>query len=228
MTYLTFKIYKIMKQKISLVMVMFILMNGYAYGQSATNTLLEKAVSTLDNARSVDEWKEARGIFERLSSVDPQNWLPLYYLAYTDITLSFQVEDEKKKSKYLTEAEDYLNQLKKLKISVPEESSEISTLRGYWYYAQMAINPGTNGPKYAGIITGCYKEALISNENNPRAILLNALFQKSMASFINGNYPEYENDLKRAKDIFDLPVTNPVFPHWGAYFLGNGKTSSGN
>jgi len=178
-------------------------------------TPMEAAVKKLDLVENLSDLKQVRLQFERISMMDPTVWLPYYYLAYIDIELSFYVADDKEKLQYLAESQTYLEKLKKMKISDPKESSEISTLRGYWYFAQMAIDPAVNGPRYSGVIINCYSEALKLNPDNPRAILLNAHFQQNMARFMNGSYPKFEEDIERARSLFENESTETVLPHWG-------------
>lgn len=182
--------------------------------EQSGKTALEQAVYQLDNARTPDEWKQARNLFERLSLADPSAWLPGYYLAYTDIELSFRTNEVQQKQYYLKEASDCLEKLKKMKMNDPKERSEVSTLRGYWYFAQMAIDPAQNGPKYAGIVTNLYGEALKLNPENPRAIYLNAVFQHSMASFMGGTYEKLNDDIQRAMKLFKVQTKDNTSPHW--------------
>lgn len=190
------------------------LSNVSIHSQSSS-TPLETAVKQLDLAENVSDLKQVRLQFERLSVMDPTAWIPYYYLAYIDIELSFYVTDGKEKLQYLEESQTYLDKLKKMKITDPKELSEISTLRGYWYFAQMAINPATNGPRYSGVIINCYREALKLNPDNPRAIFLNAHFQQNMARFMGSSYPQFDKDIEKAQSLFENESTETVLPHWG-------------
>jgi len=178
-------------------------------------TPLEKTVKQLDLAENVSDLKQTRLLFERLAMMEPSLWLPHYYLAYIDIELSFRIDDEKEKQKYLEESQTYLDKLKKMKVTNSNDLSEINTLRGYWYFAQMAINPAVNGPRYSGVIINCYSEALKLNPDNPRAILLNAHFQQNMAHFMNGAYPKFDEDVQKAQRLFEVESTESPLPHWG-------------
>lgn len=176
--------------------------------------LLEKAVATLDTTRSPSGWKVARDQFQRLSVADAANWLPLYYQAYTDIELVFRTSRVEERSLYLQDAGICLERLNKMKPSADAIRSEWLTLSGYWYYAQVAIDAAANGPKYAGLISARFAEALQKNPRNPRAILLNASFQQRMAAFMHTSYPRYADDLRQASALLEQETAN-VFPHWG-------------
>ena len=183
-------------------------------GNQQEKSLLEKGIRMLEQAESGADWKKVRSHFERITSVDPNDWLPLYYLTYVDIELSFRTADKKEKQQYLEESEELLEKLRKMKRTEAKERSEISTLRGYWCFAQMALNPAVNGPKYAGLITNNYSEALKLWPDNPRALLLNAWFQQQMASFMGGSYDKLEEEIAKANALFEKEDKNSTQPHW--------------
>lgn len=189
-------------------------MNGQ---DQAMTRQLELAVTALDGAKSTAEWQLARGRFERLSMVDKENWFPCYYLAYTDITLSFQTTSADEKQKYLDDASACLEKLSQMKVTEKTILSEINTLQGYWYFAQMAINPAVNGPKYAGAITACFAKAIQLNPENPRAIFLNAYFQKSMAAAMQQNYPTFGEEMEQAAALLAGQSRESTMPHWGIF-----------
>lgn len=176
--------------------------------------MLETAVARLDSARTPADWKAARALFQRLASCDTGNWLPVYYQAYTDIELVFRTADASEKQLYLEEAGVCLATLEKMKTTDATVRSEWLTLNAYWHYARVAVDPAVNGPKYAGVITARFAEALQLNPRNPRALLLNASFQQRMAAFMNGSYPGYADDRTQAAALLDQEAVG-VLPHWG-------------
>jgi len=204
-----------MKQIIILTVLFCVwLVNGISAQNDTPNPLLTGMVKSLDESKSPEELKKVRASFERLSSLSESGWLPLYYMAYIDIELSFVSPGETDKNQYLEEAGNYLDKLKKLKVKGNHELSEINALRGYWYFAHMAINPGVNGPKYASLTINAFSEALRLNPDNPRAILLNAFFQHNMAKFTGGEYGQLNQDIQKAGLLFDKETTDSPLPHW--------------
>jgi len=178
------------------------------------NRQLSMAVSRLDKAGTPEELKEVRNLFQRISLSNPSDWISPYYLAYTDINLFFRSNDGQLKNQFLEEAGEYLDKLKRMKGLSKDIRSEINTLQGYWYYAQMSVNPQVNGPKYSGNVISLYSEALKLNPGNPRAIILNAYFQQSLSSFTGGNYSSLSSDIERAKSLHEKEDKNTAFPHW--------------
>lgn len=183
--------------------------------EAVSPSLLETAVTRLDTVTTVSGWKEVRQDFERLYAAESPGWLPAYYLAYTDITLLFLSSDPVEKEGYKEEAGTCLEQLERMELPDEAARSETSTLKGYWYYARVALDPAVNGPKYAGLITACFAEALRRNPANPRALSLNASFQRHMATFLHRKYEAYEAEMERAARLFEAQSRSGVMPRWG-------------
>lgn len=208
-----------MKKLVMYLIVLFVCSVWGIHAQiPSANSQLETAIALLDSAKSKTDMEQVRNRFERLRMVDAEAWLPCYYQAYTDIVLSFREETPERKLSYLEEARTCLDRLKRMKLMDMSARSEISTLSGYWYFAQMALNPAVNGPKYVGVITACYQEALKMNPENPRAIFLNAYFQKSMATFMNQTYASFEEDMQKARTLLNTQSQQTLYPHWGITF----------
>jgi hypothetical protein len=202
-----------MKTNVFVIFIVIVLsLVGTAKAQDSVLTNKQvAAVTALDNARSPEQWAEVRNHFERLSTVYPTDWLSAYYQAYAGITLFFMSAGN---TNYLDDARKCLDKLSNMKQLPSEVISEIKTLNGYWYYAQMSINPAVSGQKYAGVVISSYAEALARNPQNPRAISLNAHFQKSMAAFMNSEYKNFDSDMEKAKSLYQAQDKTTTFPHW--------------
>ncbi len=174
---------------------------------------LEEIAQKINRPMATSELMATRAQLERLSTMSSVDWLTIYYSAYADIELSFRVENINQKVQYIDEAKAYLDKIK------GGDKSEIETLRGYSYFALMAVDPQTNGPKYATDIIACYEKALKANPDNPRAILLNAIFRNNMSKAMGTRYKEFETEVIRSKELFALQDTTSIKPYWGSTFL---------
>jgi len=169
-------------------------------------------VQKVNNAKEVSELIQVRSQLERFIVAQPQLWLAQYYLAYVDVQLSFRVPDKSEKSQYLSEAETYLNTISELKDT---DKSEIYTLKGLRLYALIASDPQTNGPKYSGEIINDYETALGINPDNPRAVILSALFKNDMAKFMHQTYEDFPKDVDKAATLFANENKTGLTPTWG-------------
>jgi len=173
---------------------------------------LGPVVQNVNKATDVSGLIQVRSQLERFVMAQPQQWLAEYYLAYVDVQLSFRVPDKNEKSKYLSEAETSLNNLSALKET---DKSEIYTLKGFRLYALIASDPQTNGPKYSGEIMNAYGTALGINPNNPRAVILSALFKNDMAKFMHQGYDNFQKDVDKAATLFANESKTVLTPTWG-------------
>ena len=173
---------------------------------------LGPVVQNVNNATDVSELIQVRSQLERFIVAQPQLWLAQYYLAYVNVQLSFRVPDKNEKSKYLSEAETSLNTLSALKET---DKSEIYTLKGFRLYALIASDPQTNGPKYSGEIINDYGTSLGINPDNPRAVILSALFKNDMAKFMHQTYEDFQKDVDKAASLFANESKTVLTPTWG-------------
>jgi len=169
-------------------------------------------VQNVNKAQHVSDDIQVRSQLERFLLAQPQLSLATYYLAYVDIQLSLVTPDVEKKTKYLAEAETYLNKLSELK---DIDKSELFTLKGLRLYALMSLDPQTNGPKYSGEIVSAYATALAINPNNPRAIILSALFKNDMAKYLQQTYDSFSKDIEKASALFAAQDSMVLTPTWG-------------
>lgn len=199
-----------MKKNVLILVVLIIGLLSVKAQQDVISQQLQIAVSRLDTTKSVDGLQEIRNLFERIQLNDTENWLPVYYKAYTDIRLFFVSQDES----WLEDAGKCLEELRKRKKLSDKERSEVQTLAGLLYYSYMSIDPAVNGPRYSNITIAAYAEALKLNPQNPRAIALNAFFRQSMGAFMGSGYPALQDDLAKARKIYTEENKATILPHW--------------
>jgi len=196
-----------MKTIKSILCVLFLTLSFVARSQD-----LAPIVQNVNKAKDVSEFIQVRSKLERFVALQPQQWLPGYYLAYVDVQLSFRVAAKEEKLQYLSEAETYLNKLTELKET---DKSENYTLKGFRLYALIASDPQANGPKYSGEIINDYETALGINPNNPRALVLLAIYKNDMAKFMHQTYGNFQKDLEKASAILADENGTSLVPTWG-------------
>lgn len=195
-----------MKTIVILAVNLFIFISSWAQS-------LDEIALRINRPTGTSELMAARAQLERMSSQPEADWLTFYYLAYADLELSFRMENTEHRSQYINEAQNYLKKIN------GGDKSEVETLRGYVYFALMAIDPATNGPKYYTDIISCYSKALDANPDNPRALLLNAIFMNNMTKSMGGQYKQFEADVVRSRELFEKQDSISVNPHWGGFYL---------
>lgn len=163
---------------------------------------------------------ETRNRLQRELQTSEATWITNYNLAYADILMTFGLKDDAMKLHLLDEAESYLSQLEDREEA---DLSEVEALKAFRYLSLMNINPSVNGPKYAAGITVALEKAKKLNPDNPRAIILWAMYQKNMAAFMHQDYKEYDTEMARAKDLLLKQDSTKQVPLWGMQFVSNQK-----
>lgn len=155
---------------------------------------------------------ETRNRLQRELQTAEATWLTVYDLAYTDILMTFGLKDNTMQSRLLDEAEGYLSKLETMEKA---DISEVEALKAFRYLSLMNINPSVNGPKYAGNIMVALEKAKKQNPDNPRAILLSAMYHKNMAAFMNRKYEKYGQEIAHAKELLLRQDSTKQVPVWG-------------
>lgn len=161
---------------------------------------------------------ETRNQLQRELQSSEANWMTHYNLAYVDIAMTFGMKDDALKNRLLEEADKTLSTLGGMKEA---DLSEIEALKAFRYLALMSMNPAVNGPKYGAAITVALDKSLKQNSDNPRAVILSAMYQKNMAAFMNKEYENYNLDMQRARTLLEGQDSTRLAPTWGINLCGD-------
>jgi len=164
---------------ITLVLVsMFSMINANEAYQNAMTQSIEK----LFQANSIPEYVEIGNQFERISTIEKTEWLPLYYASYAFIMISFQETDQPKKDQYLDQAQKYLDQA----MVINPNESELHMLQGFLYPSRITIDPMTRGMELMPKMNQSLDKALELNPDNPRVYFLRASMTLHMPEAYGG------------------------------------------
>ena len=173
---------------------------------------MEKVLAKIDSASSVKDLAAARNQLERISLMYADEWLPPYYMAYTDI-LSVYMGQKSEKA-----LENAKTNLDKLSSYARVDKSELNALLGYYYIALIMLNPATNGQKYFNNVSSSFSKALELNPNNPRAIYLSAFFEQNLPEGLRSG-KDFCTEMNKAKELYAKGQRSVDKPYWGEYFL---------
>lgn len=176
---------------------------------------MNELVVKLYAAPDANTLQQCKNQFERLHSVYPEEWLPLYYLAYSDIQLTDYDRASAQNEKYLEEAKTYLEKLDK---DGKADQSEVKTLWGYYFNALTLQNPEVNGQKYYTKVLSSYTEAITLNPENPRPVCLMAMYEQYLPEFLRSG-KDTASEKEKARLLFEKETPSIDKPYWGAMFL---------
>lgn len=188
---------------------------------NAYEDLLRTTLTDINSEKNPAQLFNHVNKLKRLSAMFPDEWLADYYVALLDIKLSFATKETEKREALLKEAKEKIEALL-LKDSAME--SEVLTLEGFQYYAQIAMNPQKYGQLYYKEVIGSYQKAQHIDKANPRPVLMMTLFQNKMAGFVGGKAGDICGDLNQIAALFEnFTPKDDLHPKWGEKNLNASK-----
>ncbi len=178
---------------------------------------MKQAMAELNTAGTVTQMSEAGNTFDRISSGASEEWLPLYYGAYSRVLMAAMEQDITKKDAYLDLAETRLEGIIELENF---DRSEVLALQGFLYMIRITIDPGVRGQEYSMKSSAVLQEAIAINPQNPRAMLMLAQMSYGSAQFFNADTSESCEMADSASQLLDVEAQNAedgFAPKWGRY-----------
>ena len=156
--------------------------------------------------------KEAIAKFERIASVEKENILPNYYIAFINTIQAFGSKD-KKEMKLLIEnaqkSQDLMNAL------APNDA-EVLVMQAMIHTASIVYDPMTNGQKLSGDVMGIYNKAAVIAPKNPRVVFSKAEFEIGMAQYFGSDTKPMCEQIAKSIELFaNFKPESPFHPSWG-------------
>jgi len=185
---------------------------SFGYGNEAYEKAMSLSIEKLFQVKTIPEYIEVANQFERISNIEKEEWLPLYYASFAYIMISFQEPDNAKKDTYLDQAQKYLDQAK----AIAPAESELYMLQGFLYPSRINIDPMNRGMKYIGDMNKSLDKALELNPENPRVYYLRATMTHHTPEAYGGGadkaLPLY---LVAAEKFRTFKPKTAISPNWG-------------
>lgn len=170
---------------------------------------MEKAFALWGEGKST----EASNMFERISAVETENWIPLYYVAYVNIIDAFTEKDKTQLQLKLDKAKTSLAKAKELS----PNNVELMIMEAMHNTAWIAFDGATYGMKYSSVNTALYQKAVEMAPENPRVLLSQAEWNMGMASYFGKDTAPFCKDIETALELFStFKNETPFYPSWGA------------
>lgn len=180
------------------------------WGQDRYSVGMDKAFLLWKN----DKPREAANLFERIATVELENWLPYYYVAHINTLLSFGEKDENKLSLQLEKAEEYLNIAK----MISPNNAEILIQQALINTAWIAFDGASYGPALATKNTALYDKVLALEPLNPRGVLSKAEWDMGTARYFGKDTSPYCLEIKRSLELFtNFKPKGDYHPNWGKH-----------
>ncbi|UJH67761.1 hypothetical protein [Allomuricauda sp. SCSIO 65647] len=169
---------------------------------------MEKAFQLWSAQKNLD----ASNLFERIAMAEQDNWLPYYYVALVNTTVSFGEKDVEKLTQQLEKAKEFIDIAK----SISPENAEILVMEAMINTAWIAFDGATYGMTLSGKNAQLYQKALALAPDNPRVVFSKAEWDMGSARFFGQDTTPYCKDVDRALQLFaNFSNDTPFYPSWG-------------
>ena len=182
------------------------LISGLVFGQSNFDQEMNQAFYAWQNGN-----QSATVAFKEVMKNNNENWLPKYYVAFTQTLQSFENSDFKTRQDLIDDARVLINQLEN---SYPN-NPEILNLKALNLTSEIALNPMANGMALMDEINSIYSKSIVLNPTNPRSILGKAEFNINASKFIGGDITNDCKAVKNALALFGTEKPAKFEPNWG-------------
>lgn len=206
-----------MKKTILLILVFVFGGISIKYAQQAEVLIDEgkKLVNEGDIYFENDAYRKARGLFERASFADNENFFAHYFLAYTDYRLAVYHMKKKDNLQFKNYVESATEKLKSL-LEENENNAELVSLLGTVYGIQVSRDPSL-GPSLGSQNVALTSQAFGIDPNNPRVLLQAGISKLNTPEFFGGSKTKALAYFKKSIELFESGKKDEDYIEWG-YF----------
>ena len=191
-----------------LITIALLLISTILGAQSNFEKGMQKAFELWGN----NQWEDAENVFERIANVEPDQWLPHYYIAQLNSLKSWDLKDETLLKAQLDKAQQHLD----LAMKLSETSAELLVMQAQVLTNWVAYDGQTYGMKYSAKIAELYAKAYAIAPNNPRVVFGKAEWDMGSARFFGQDTSRFCADFEKALELFaNFKPETPFHPNWG-------------
>lgn len=177
---------------------------------------MRSEIQSLFQAGPVEELQKSANAFQRIASMNPEEWLPDYYAAWAYANMGFRTEGAaKEKDAFFRQAKIHADKAAK----ISPNNSEIVAIQGFITMGELSVDPMTRGQHLSAEAMQTFGKAISINRENPRALMMMAQMEWGMAQFF-GQGPEKACGLLNSsislfeKEAATIPADS-ILPTWG-------------
>jgi hypothetical protein len=191
------------------IIVLALLFTTLFFAQDQYTQGMQKAFSLWGEGKST----EAANMFERISTVEQDNWLPYYYVAQINTIASFGEKDEKVLKQQLDKAQEFIDIAK----AISPNNPEIMVQQAMTHTAWIAFDGATYGMTLSGKVAALYAKAEQLAPKNPRVVFSKAEWDMGSARYFGQDITPYCADVERSLELFaNFKPKSAFHPNWGA------------
>lgn len=185
---------------------------GIALAQTNFEKGMTKGMEMLKSSKTTEEFLEAANHFERIASVEKNNWVPVYWNAYTYLFAGMNAKKESEQDAMYDKALMVLESIENSTI----EKSEFLTLKGYITLMKISVSPMSRAPQGTPAALAMLMEAQNINPKNPRPFYVMGQNTFYTPAFFGGGKEKAMPLLANAVELYKAETASDAFmPRWG-------------
>ncbi|RWW92032.1 hypothetical protein [Flavobacterium cerinum] len=193
---------------IRLITLLMVLVVNAVTAQTQYETGMKKALTLWGENKPT----EASALFERIATVEKNNWLPSYYVALVNTTEAFKTKDKDMINALLTKAQTAQDNA----MVIAPDNAELLVMQAMINTAWIVYDPMTNGMKLSAKTNELYDKAISIAPKNPRVVFCKAEFEIGAAAYFNMDTKPMCAEIERAIGLFATFKPESAFhPNWG-------------
>jgi len=187
------------------------LLTSLAFGQSEKYTkAMEKTVAQYDTTRSVEGLQALLNQFERIGTVEKNQWLPYYYAGMSAMRLANR-DDKARIDSWAEKSDGFAAKAD----SLGGDRSELQVLRALNDLARINVDFMSRGPQFVGQAGRKLQEAGRLNPENPRVYLVQGQVKINTPPMFGGDKAAGCAMVAKAAELLESRAADKLNPHWG-------------
>ena len=180
---------------------------------------MEKNVAGVDTSRTIEQLQPLENTFERIANAEKKEWLPYYYAAYCNVSMSYVVKGDD-----IDTYCDKADALVKKADSLSPDNSEIQALKAQIAGARISVNPMVRGRKFGSEAAELREKSKKLDPTNPRPWMLEGMSLFYTPPAFGGGKDKAKVSYTKALELYNgFKPASSIHPRWGKgtteYFL---------
>lgn len=179
---------------------------------------LKNAISIVDTCESKSSYFVALDKFSHIAKQKQTEWLPWYYLGYSNVHLAMLHKDADSIEHYADKADDALA----IADSLTRNNSEVYCVKALNAIARINVDYMSRGLEYSTKAHNILAAAEKIDAGNPRIYYLQGRFLYGRPKQFGGGKQAAKPYFEKAVGIYKAKADDPIYPHWGkrlAFYL---------
>jgi hypothetical protein len=193
-------------------MLMILALTGFANDKYEKN--MTKNIELLYSASNIEELQTVANAFQRIATIEKEEWLPNYYCSLAYLWMATSSEDMTQRDKWLDQSQVILDRA----TSLESDNSEI-VVQGFILMIKVTVDSATRGATFAPRSFAEFSKSVQLNPENPRALFFKGQMEFGTAQFFKSDTAPGCATMTKSLELFDnFTPESAIYPNWGADF----------